>query len=219
MHVGDFQVPVQFDGLTLVAGLFAVLALAAAISGVVQMVRDRRLRVLRLGGGLVLLLIGLLVFAVAGWAQTYRTLTRAELVATIRAVPTGSQLMSVTYTPVEGGKPGTPQTFAIHGDKWELGGDVIKWQDWVNILGVHTGYRITRLDGYYVDHNDYYRKPLSFIDLGGHTSTVEQFVRDHGNLLPFVRATYGNAVNQVPSAAATYQVYLSTSGYWTATPG
>ena len=33
---------------------------------------------------------------------------------------------------------------------------------------------------------------------------------------PFVRATYGNDVRMYPDAGATYQVFVATSGYWTA---
>jgi hypothetical protein len=217
MQVGDFTVPVSIDGITVLAGLLAILALAGILSGVVALLRGRRLGLFRIGGGLVLLLIGLVAFAVAGWAQTYRALSKAELVAYIRAVPVSgqSQTMSVTYTPVHNGNPGAAQTYIVHGDQWELGGDIIKWQDYVNILGVHTGYRITRLDGYYNDASDYYNhKPLTFLDLGGHRDAVEQFLHDHANLMPFVRATYHNSVATPPDVNATYKVFLSTSGFW-----
>lgn len=219
MRVGDFTVPVHIDGITALAAALGILALAGLLSGIVSLLRGRGLHLLRVGGGLVLLLIGLVAFAVAGWAQTYRALTRAELVAYIRAIPAAGQpqTMRVTYTPVQDGTPGAAQTYIVHGDQWELGGDVIKWQDYVNILGVHTGYRITRLDGYYDDAHDYRTKPITFIDLAGQPDAVEQFVHDHGNLMPFVRALYHNAVAAPPDPAATYSVFLSTSGYWTTT--
>jgi hypothetical protein len=218
VQIGDFTIPVAIDGPTLLAAALGILALAGILSGLVSLFRGRGLHLLRMGGGLVLLLIGLVAFAVAGWAQTYRALTKEELVAYIRAVPVAgqSQTMRVNYTPVQGGTLGVTQTYIVHGDQWELGGDVIKWQDYVNILGVHTGYRITRLDGYYNDKNDYYdHKPLTFIDLAGHANTVEQFAHDHPNLMPFVRAIYHNATAAPPDPNATYRVYLSTSGYWT----
>jgi hypothetical protein len=219
MQVGDFTVPVAIDGVTILAAVLGILALAGILSAIVSVFRGRGLRLLRLGGGLVLLLIGLLAFAVAGWAQTYRALTRAELVAYVRAVPImgQQQTMRVTMTPVQNGTPGAAQTYVVHGDQWELGGDVIKWQDYVNILGLHTGYRLTRLDGYYDDAHDYQHKPLTFIDLAGHQDAVGQFVHDHQALLPFVRAIYHNAVAAPPDPHATYRVYLSTSGYWTTT--
>lgn len=217
MHVGGFTIPVTFDGLTLLAGIVALVALAGIASGMVDIARHRRVRPLRLGGGLILLLLALVVVAVAGWAQTYRTLTHNELVATVRAVPANGQrqTMLVTYTPVQDGKPGTPATYTVRGDEWLLGGDIIKWQDYLNILGVHTGYRTTRLMGYYEDPNDYKIKPVTAYNLVRGPDTVQTFLRDHPEWVPFVRATYGNDVRMLPDAQQTYQVFVSTSGYWT----
>jgi hypothetical protein len=212
-----FNIPVTIDGLTVLAAVIALLGIAAFISGVVGLFSRRGFRFSRFGGSVVLLILGVLVFAVAGWAQTYRTLTHNELVATIRAVPVPNkpQTMTVTYTPITSGVPGTPQTYTIIGDRWQLRGDIIKWQDYVNILGVNTGYRINRLMGYFNDVNDYRTKRVSAFNLYSGSDTVGQFLRDHANLMPFVRATYGNAVDMAPDPTGTYKIYVSTSGYWT----
>jgi len=217
MRVGGFIIPVSVDPFSLIALALVVLALLTLVWGLARIARERRFHFFRLSSGLVLLLIGLLVLAIAGWAQTYRALTHNEWVADIHAVPTGSQTMQVTYTPVSnGGTLGRPQTYTVLGDEWMLGGDVIKWQNWVNILGVDTGYRVTRLIGYYDNPKDYKTKVVSAYTLDGGSDTLQQFLRDHPNLVPFVRATYGNDVRMYPNAAATYQVFVSTSGYWTA---
>lgn len=218
MHVGNFIIPVSIDAFTIIAGVVALLAIAGFVSGVVNIIRYRRLGLFRLTGSVILLLVGLAVFALAGWAQTYKALTAAQLVATIKAVPSGHtyQLMTVIYTPITNGHPGATQTFSVYGDQWQLGGDIIKWQDWLNILGVQTGYRVTRIMGYYNDANEYRVKPISAYDLDGGTDTVQQFIQDHPNLMPFVRATYGNDVRMQPDPTRTYNVYVSTSGYWTA---
>jgi hypothetical protein len=218
MRVGGFIIPVSIDGFTIVAGIVALLAIAGFVSGVVNILRHRRLGLFRLTGSVILLLVGLAVFALAGWAQTYRALTVAQLIATIKAVPSTqtNQLMTIIYTPITNGQPGATQTFQVYGDQWQLGGDIIKWQDWVNILGVQTGYRVTRLMGYYNDATDYHSKRISAYNLDGGTDTLQQFIQDHPNLMPFVRATYGNDVRMQPDPTATYNVYVSTSGYWTA---
>jgi hypothetical protein len=217
-HVDGFTIPVNIDRLTVLAGLLAVLALASFISGIVHIFRRRKFGVMRFGGGVVLLLVGLAVFAIAGWAQTYRALTYNQLVATIHAAPVPNQLqtMQVVYTPINDGKPGTPQTFTVKGDQWMIGGDIIKWDDWLNILGVHTGYRVNRIQGYYTDANDANTKPETAYNLNSSNDTVSQFLRNHSNLMPFVRATYGNFVTLRPDPSATYKVYVSTSGYWAA---
>ncbi len=216
MSLGGFTVPITFDGITLLALVLACLAIAAIVSAIMDLAREKRLRPFRIGGGLILLLLGLVAFGFAGWAQTYRSLTHNELVAYIQAVPIQgqSQTMSVTYTPVHDGQNGTPLTCLVKGDAWQLGGDVIKWQDYMNILGVHTGYRITRLMGYYQHAADYRTKAVSACDLDGGSDGVYTFLQQHGNLAPFVRAVYGNAVIDPPDPTRTYEIYLSTSGYW-----
>jgi hypothetical protein len=218
--VDGFTIPVTIDRLTLLAAALVILAVASFLSGIVRMLRERRVRIFRIGSGLVLVLLGLAVFAVAGWAQTYRALTSRVLVATVRATPLAdhAQTMTVVYTPVTNGETGRPETFTIQGDAWVLGGDIIKWSDWLNVLGVHTGYRITRLMGYYQDANDYRTKRVSAYDLASAHDTVTTLLHDHPNLMPFVQATYGNDVRMLPNANVTYQVYLSTSGYWAAQP-
>jgi hypothetical protein len=216
--VDGFTIPTDFDRLTLLAALLAILGIVGVASGIVGLFRERRFRIFRIGSSVILVVAGLCVFAIAGWAQTYRALTKNELVATIHAVPVPGQpqTMQVIYTPVTGGTSGQPQSFTVSGDEWQLGGDVIKWQDWLNILGVHTGYRVTRLMGYFEDANDYRTKRVSAYNLSNSHDTVSKFLHDHTNLMPFVRATYGNDVRMLPDAAATYQIYLSTSGYWAA---
>ena len=241
MRADGFTVPVTFDRLTLLAFLLAILALAFVASGVLDVFRGRKERVSlqvaqpdgstatqtgtvrrrgvrpgRMIGGLVLLLAGLAVFAVAGWFQTYRTLTHNELVGYVKALPlqTAPQTMLVTYTPVENGARGTAQTFTLTGDEWQLGGDIIKWQDYLNILGVHTGYRTTRLMGYFDDANDYRTKRVGAVDLQGGPDGAFRFLRDHPNLAPFVRAVYGNDVRLPPDANHSYRIYVSTSGYF-----
>ena len=213
-----FTIPVTFDRMTLLAALMALLAIASVVSGVMRLISERRFRLFRFGGGVIFLLLGLAVFALAGWAQTYRSLTSRVLVATVQAVPAADQgqTMLVLYTPVTDGKPGGTRTVTLRGDEWQLGGDIIKWSDWLNVLGVHTGYRITRLMGYYENATDYQTKPVTAFDLANARDSLSLFLRDHANWVPFVQATYGNDVRMRPNPGVTYQVYLSTSGYWAA---
>jgi len=218
LQTDGFTIPVSIDRFTVLAALLAILGLAAFVSGVVDLARQRKFRFFRLGGSLMLLLCGLVVFAIAGWAQTYRALTHNELVAHIQAAPLVGQpqTMSVTYTPVRDGQDGVPLTYSVKGDEWLLGGDVLKWQDYLNIMGVNTGYRITRLQGLYQDANDERTKEHTAYNLGGTTSNVYTFLKNHATLAPFVRAVYGNYVAMLPAPGVTYNVYVSTSGYWTA---
>ena len=212
-----FALPVTVDRLTVLAVLLCILAAAVVLTGVVAIFAQHRVPFATFGNGLVLLVLGVIVFAAAGWAQTYRSLTHNQLVATVRAVPVPgkAQTMQVVYTPITDGKSEQARVFTVAGDEWQLSGNVITWQDWLNILGVGTGYRITQLSGYYENANDYGTKPVTTFDLNASGDSVSRFQRDHPNLMPFVHVTGGNGLRMLPGAA-TYQVYLSPTGYWAA---
>lgn len=216
--MGGITVPVSFDGLSLIGLFFGLLALVAIVSGIVQTARGDRSHPRRILLGVIVLLVGLVVLGFAGWEQTYLALTRNEWVATIKAVPLpgATQAMTVTYTPIHNGQAaGKARRYIVRGDEWSLGGDIVKWQDYMNILGVQTGYRITRLMGYYDSAHDEVTKPQTAYDLAGGSDSIYTFLRQHPTLVPFVRATYGNDVHTVPDATTLYKVYVSTSGYWT----
>ncbi len=218
--MSGITVPVSFDGLSLIGLFLGLLALVAIVTGIVQTSRGDRAHPRRILLGVIVLLVGLVVLGFAGWEQTYRALTRNEWVATIKAVPLAgtTQTMIVTYTPIHDGQvSGKAQTYRVSGDEWSLGGDIIKWQDYMNVLGVQTGYRITRLMGYYDSAHDEVTKPRTAYDLAGGSDGVYTFLQQHRGLIPFVRATYGNDVRTGPDPSASYKVYVSTSGYWTTT--
>ncbi len=194
-----------------------MLALASVVAGIAEMVAGRRIRIGRLCGGLVLAGAAVAVLAVDGWTQSYHDLAQDQLVAMVHAdpVPGLEQTMQVVFTPVTDGKAGQSHTFTVKGDEWLLSGDVLSWQDWLNILGLRADYRITTLAGYYENAADYANKPVTAYRLDGSPDKVSRFLRQHTSLVPFVRVHSGNGVRMLPSTA-TYRVYLSASGFWTA---
>lgn len=170
-----------------------------------------------------LLLIFLLtaVFGVVFFAgfffQAYYAFNREEPVAKVSIAPyPQGQKNLVTlelYGPKD--KPEIRQ-FEVGGDQWMLEGDILKWNNWINFLGFHTRYRLTRLRGRYIRTSDELAKPAeiySLVEIEDHP--VWGYLYRHGASLPFVSTVYGNAVFQNTDEASIFLVYTTTSGFIT----
>lgn len=134
----------------------AILAIVASAVGVVGIglaaVAWRSLRRRRWSAGavaslsgLVLLLLGMLGWGVVLGTRGYRELTREEVAASVTTRSTGPR----SFRAVVERPDSRPDTFRIAGDQLYVDAHVLKWQPWVNVLGVHTGYRLTRIGGRY----------------------------------------------------------------------
>ena len=102
----------------------------------------------------------------------------------------------------------------INGDQWMLEGDILKWQNWLNFMGLSTRYRLTRLRGRYFDVEAELNKPRSVHSLVAQESNpLWRHLYQFGQRLPFVSAVYGNASFQNLNENKTYTVYVGTSGF------
>jgi len=158
-----------------------------------------------------------IVFFAGFFFQAYYAFTREEPVAKVSIVPyLQGQKSLVTlelFGPKE--KPEIRQ-FEVSGDQWMLEGDILKWKNWINFLGFHTRYRLTRLRGRYIRTSDELANPTeiySLVEIEDHP--VWGYLYRHGASLPFVSTVYGNAVFQNTDEASTFLVYTTTSGFIT----
>jgi len=97
-----------------------------------------------------------------------------------------------------------------------LEGDILKWKKWINFLGFHTRYRLTRLRGRYIRTSDELTKPqeiYSLVEIEDHP--IWGYLFRHGASLPFVSTVYGNAVFQNSEESSAFFVYTTTSGFLT----
>lgn len=104
--------------------------------------------------------------------------------------------------------------FLIKGDQWVIEGDILKWESWLNFLGLHTRYRLTRLTGRYVITLEEIKEPrtiYSLVDDEDHP--LWRYLYRYGHQLPFVSAVYGNAVFQAAGGDNRYAIYVGTSGF------
>lgn len=150
--------------------------------------------------GVVLVAVALsLLWAVVA-LQTYLGITSEIKVAHIRAsqVTNAQHELFVELTQYDGNNHVTSTgTFQVQGDEWMVQGNIIKLASWLNIVGLHSGYKLTRLEGRFDDIKLENTAPHTAVALNGGDDNFFQTMRaQRGWIAPFVDASYGNAVFQ-----------------------
>lgn len=179
----------------------------------------RHHRHVRWGRGLsavLLLAVAISVLWATSLVQTYVNLTADIPVAQVHATPIDGEphLMSVEMTLYDkDGHTNAHKTFLVHGDEWMLQGNIVKFPAWLNVLGLHSGYKLTRLQGRYDDPNLELTAKRSVITLNGGDDNFFKTVQQQAWMSPFVEAAYGNAVF-LGADGKTYNVLVSQSGLY-----
>jgi len=165
-----------------------------------------------------LIAISLLYLAIL--LQTYLALTSEIKVATVRATSLSNvpNYMVVEITLYDkNGNQSDHETDGLCGNEWELQGDIVRLPDWVNLLGLHTGYKLTRLEGRYDDPNMESTWFHSVVVLNGGDDNFFKALQNQGGWLkPAVVASYGNAII-LPADGKSYNIFVSQTGL--TTPG
>lgn len=199
--------------------LAALLCAAAGLGGLAAaaaLLRRRPLGAARVGAGgvvgLAALLCGLaaVLFAtVALGLQGYRALTREEVAATVRTVPTGPQRFEVRIELADGRE----ERFSLAGDEFNVDARILKWHPWANVVGLHTAYELDRVSGRYTSLEDEQQRPRTVYALGpDRPLDLFGWRRRMPWLAPLVDAEYGSGTFQSGDRAATYEVRVSTTG-------
>ena len=165
---------------------------------------------------LLLMTMGLAVFGFTMALRAYHIFTKEELVAIVKCVPAEEEKSLVLeYTEVVNSKRTPPKQYILKGDQWMIDGDILKWDSWVNFLGIHTCYKTTRISSRYIDVKDEMSQPRIAYELNGGTDFLWKMLYRDGQGFPFVEAAYGSATYQFPDEDAVFGVYVTTSGYMT----
>ena len=177
-----------------------------------------RLRYGRLLGGAFVVFFAISLLWLSILMQTYLGLTSDIKVARVRATPVANiaHLMSVDLTLYDqNGHQTSEQTYVINGDEWMLQGDIIKFPTWANILGLHSGYKLTRLEGRFDDPNLEANSKHTVITLNGGDDNFFKTVQEQAWTSPFVQAAYGSGTFLQPDGK-TYDVFVSQTGLYAA---
>ncbi|GAC1343195.1 MAG: hypothetical protein NVSMB27_02870 [Ktedonobacteraceae bacterium] len=154
--------------------------------------------------GVVLLLVAISLLWLTFLVQSYLGLTAEIKVAHIRAtsLTNVAHEMSVELTLYDSnGHATSDKTYLLQGDEWMLQGDIIKFPAWLNVVGLHSGYKLTRLEGRYDNINLENSAQHTAIELnGGDDNFFKTMNAQKARFSWFVDASYGNAVFQAPGA-------------------
>jgi hypothetical protein len=226
--------PIQIGFPQIILLLIGVIGLGLLISSVMSLTRGhrevfedeygkrfyskhrRRFRWGRSIGGIILILLAVSILWMTVLVQTYLGLTNDIKVAQVRAstITNLSHEMSVELILYDAnGNQTSDNTYSVLGDRWMLQGDIIKFPTWLNILGVHSGYKLTRLEGQYDDPNDESTLHHTVESINGGDDNFFKTVYKQAWSSPFVAAAYGNAVI-VPADGHTYNVLVSQTGLY-----
>ena len=232
--MGDVNVPVQFGWQQIVLILIAIIAIGLIMSTVlglivrvkeIELLEDeygrpyrrlrhrRHFRWKRGASGILVLVLAVSLLWVTFAVQTYLGITGDIKVATVRAstISNQSHKMFIDLTLYDDhGNVMSHNNYEVDGDRWELQGNIMKFKPWMNILGLHSGYKVTRLAGQYNDFDAHVIKPIPLN--GGDGDFFNAAQKSQAWTAPFVDATYFNIVGR-PADGKSYDVYVSQTGY------
>ncbi|MEU7767942.1 hypothetical protein AB0B25_22860 [Nocardia sp. NPDC049190] len=198
--------------------LLLLVGVALIVSGLLMARRTGwRALVARGGSGLVLLLVAAVLLWVATLMQTYLGLTGEIKAAHVVAKQVAGQehQLDVDLTLYGDDRHAEQRTtYRVEGDMWMLQAGIVELEPWVNALGFHSGYQISRLYGQRLDGVATTQHHI-FLN-GGDQDFFADMREGRWWTQPFVRSAYGNAVIAVPGE---YDVYVSRDAIKTRTVG
>ncbi len=186
--------------------LGVILVLNATISLIRARVGSFALQLL---SGSALITTGILLAAIAIGIQGYHALTREEVAAQITVTPISQQRFSAHILFPDG----TANDYTIAGDEIYIDADILKWQPFANMIGLHTGYELDRIGGRYRDieleknaeRTLYSLKTPNWVNL--HDLRIK-----HAILSILFDAKYGSATYLPVTQSAKLELRVSTSG-------
>ncbi len=164
---------------------------------------------------LILVLVAFTLLSFLAYIRAYHAFTEKEVVAMIecRRAQQEDYDFQLLLVQIVDQVPQQTRTLSFRGDQWSVGGDILKWNSSLNVLGLHTMYRLTRVEGRFSDISEHLAQPASSYSLVGEQSRIWMLLYDFGDLLPFVESAYGSTVYTRALYGAKYLVYVTTSGY------
>lgn len=150
---------------------------------------------------LTILFAGIAVFNFALFMQTFRIFVEGEPVARIIVEPAeeGSTFeitVEMAKADDESGEP-VVKTFALQGDKWQVEGNVVRFQDWLYYFGFKPAYQLSRVSGGYFFIRDEKSQPRTVHSLIDRDDEMYwEWMYRYSKTMPFVQITFGTAVSQ-----------------------
>jgi hypothetical protein len=152
----------------------------------------------------------------SAFIQSYTAFTHRKLVAMVHCTPvegTKDEMVLWLMT-FEAPTVGSLSHHRLRGQEWAIDGHILKWNDWLNFIGRHTLYKLTRVRGRYLRAEDESSRPATAYSLVENENDAQwRWLYEYGTRLPFVTAVYGNTVFTFPSKTKIFRIYVTTSGF------
>jgi len=163
---------------------------------------------------LSLLILCVILFVAA--SRSYHTFTKQQLVGIVRCEKVKSDTVDfrLTFIPVIKNREKEQQTFLIRGKQWAIGGHIVKWSNLVNFFGLHSMYKLTRVEGKYISvYDEKTNQPSLYSLTENERDPMWKLLYKHGHRVPFIQSVYGNTVFTYPSFSGEFRVFVTTSGF------
>ena len=187
--------------------------------------RLRRRPVARVGIIISMLRLLMILLAVAlsaavlflfAFIQSYTAFTPRQLAAKVYCTPVdgAKDEMTLWLLTFESPTVGCLSHHRLRGQQWAVEGNILKWDDWLNFLGLHTRYKLTRVRGRYLRAEEEAGKPATAYSLIENEEDPRwRWLYEYGARLPFVTAVYGNTVFTFPSETKIFRISITISGF------
>ena len=143
--------------------------------------------------------------------RAYHVFTLERPVAEIISEPIAPKASRITVIQFD---PPARRQFLILGDQWMIEGDILKWDDWLNFLGLETRYRLTRVRGRYIStRQEALEKPTVYSLVRDEQHPFWKYLYEYGHRMPLVSTVYGGAVFQVAGGPHHYLLHVGPSGF------
>jgi hypothetical protein len=151
------------------------------------------------------------------WAnRSHTAFTHRQLAAMVYCmpVPEAKDEMTLWLVTFESPAVGFLSHYRLRGQQWAVEGHILKWDDWLNFLGIRTMYKLTRVRGRYLRAEEEAGQPATAYSLIENEEDPRwRWLYEYGARLPFVTAVYGNTVFTLPSETKIFRISVTTSGF------
>ena len=143
---------------------------------------------------------------------TYHAFTHEKPVAAIGVEPTADpNTVKVTLTEFD---PPLKRQYVIRGDQWMVEGDILKWENWLQLWGLDNRYRLTRLRGRYAQVEAELREtPTIYKLVERESDPLWALLYEYAHRLPFVSTAHGSAVFQSAGKNRRFLIAIGASGF------
>ena len=164
----------------------------------------------------LLIAMGFAILFFGAFIQSLNTFTKSELVAEVMCEQINSveNTMRMTLIEKKGRNANLTRQFMLTGDQWFVRGDIIKWDSWLNFIGLHTMYKLNRVGGYFVDPKEEKEQKSTHYSLVPEEESPRwKWLYKNGYKLPFINDVYGNSVYKYPESNKVFKIYVTISGF------